>query len=255
MRAFRLLKPNEIEVRVSEIKETDSGNFVKLLLYKTARTDAALLDERYGAENWQNDYKCIDGKLFCGIGIRYYDEWIWKWNVGTESNMEAEKGQASDALKRAAFVLGLGAELYSAPDIRLYHPKATIKKNNKGKLVCYDRFSVRLIEYDADQNISKLVIHNDSTGMDVYSWTSGTKAPGSDPPPEQEQEKETPPQATGAPITCESCGKTWEPYPNTKGQMVTVERHAEISRKKCYGKVLCPDCAVRYLTSHAKAEN
>ena len=58
---------------------------MSLLLYKTARTDAALLDETFGADRWQNDYKILDGKLY-GDG-----------DCGTESNMEAEKGQASDA--------------------------------------------------------------------------------------------------------------------------------------------------------------
>ncbi|MBR3690742.1 MAG: hypothetical protein IKL97_06575 [Eggerthellaceae bacterium] len=41
-----------------------------LLLYKTSRTDMDLLDETVGAENWQKDYKTIDGKLFCGIGVK-----------------------------------------------------------------------------------------------------------------------------------------------------------------------------------------
>ena len=115
MRNFRLLKPDEIEVRVQTVKE----NGLVALLYKTARTDYALLDETYGAFNWENDYKEINGKMYCGIGI--YDketkEWIWKWNVGTESETEAEKGQASDAMKRAGFCWGIGTELYSSPFI------------------------------------------------------------------------------------------------------------------------------------------
>ena len=76
MRRFRLLKENEIECRVSEIAK--NGSFLRLLLYKTARTDAALLDETVGADKWQNNYRVIDGKLFCGIGILEESGWVWK---------------------------------------------------------------------------------------------------------------------------------------------------------------------------------
>lgn len=92
---FRPLNAEDVEVRVG--KCTDK--MVTLLLYKTARVDAALLDETVGPENWQNDYRSIDGKLFCGIGCRFKDgEWVWKWDTGVPSNMESQKGEASDAL-------------------------------------------------------------------------------------------------------------------------------------------------------------
>ena len=92
---FRALRAEEVEVRVSQIGK----NAVQLLLYKDSRCDMRLLDETVGPENWQCDYKTIDGKLFCGIGCRFKDgEWVWKWDTGTPSNMEAQKGEASDAL-------------------------------------------------------------------------------------------------------------------------------------------------------------
>lgn len=95
MVSFRPLKAEEVECRVAQC--SDKG--ASLLLYKTARTDMELLDETVGAENWQNRYQSIDGKLFCDIGIRNGSgEWIWKSDTGTESNMEAQKGEASDAL-------------------------------------------------------------------------------------------------------------------------------------------------------------
>jgi len=229
MRAFRLLKPNEIEVRVADIAK--DGKYVHLLLYKTARTDAALLDETYGAKYWQNDYKSIDGKLYCGIGI-WFDEWIWKWNTGTESNMESQKGEASDAMKRSGFVWGIGTELYSAPVITVYAPKATIKERN-GRYACYDRFSVRLIDYDANQDISTLVIHNDTTGMDVFSY-GATQA--------------TPEKPVGE-YVCEQCKNHVVAYVGTDGRQVTPFDHARRS-KKVFGKVLCLECI-----KNAKAEN
>ena len=101
MRLFRHLKPSEIECRISEISK--DGAYLKLLLYKTARTDAQLLDETVSPESWQNDFKIIDGNLYGGIGIDFGSGYIWRWDCGTESNVEKEKGEASDAFKRAGF--------------------------------------------------------------------------------------------------------------------------------------------------------
>ena len=150
MRKFRLLTADEIECRVSRI--TPKG--VQLLLYKTARTDAALLDEVY-PDQWQCDFKALDGKMYGGIGIKINNEWLWRWDCGSESNMEAEKGEASDAFKRAGFKWGLGAELYTAPNITVPPDKCNIKD---GK--CYDIFKVVNIQYDENEKICGLDIDN-----------------------------------------------------------------------------------------------
>lgn len=95
---FRKLKENEIDVRVGS---TFSWGY-SLLLYKDARCDMNILDETVGAENWQRDHKEIKGNLYCGVAI-YNEEksqWIWKWDCGTESNTEKEKGEASDSLTK-----------------------------------------------------------------------------------------------------------------------------------------------------------
>lgn len=87
--------------------------------YIDARDVADLLDEVVGPENWKDQYIKLDGQLFCGIGIavnredEYMKEWVWKWDVGTESEIEKEKGEASDAFKRAAVKWGIGRFLYS----------------------------------------------------------------------------------------------------------------------------------------------
>lgn len=168
MRKFRPLREDEIECRISEISK--DGKFLTLLLYKTARTDAALLDEVYGPEKWENDFKAIDGKLYGGIGINITgDRWIWKWDCGTESNMEAEKGQASDAFKRAGFKWGLGAELYTAPRIRIGADKCNIKEYN-GKYRCYDTFGIEKIAYDDKENICGLAIVNETAGRRAFVW-------------------------------------------------------------------------------------
>ena len=81
--------------------------------YIDARDVMDTLDRVCGAENWQDDYKVIDEKLFGGVGIKVKDEWVWKWDTGTESDVEKDKGQVSDAFKRAAVHWGIGRFLYS----------------------------------------------------------------------------------------------------------------------------------------------
>jgi hypothetical protein len=46
-------------------------------------------------------------------------QWVTKWDVGTESMTEKEKGLASDAFKRACFNWGIGRELYDYPMISI----------------------------------------------------------------------------------------------------------------------------------------
>jgi hypothetical protein len=113
--AMRNLKPDEIEVRVGTV----GAKGVTLLLYKNARVDRAILDEEYGAMNWSCRYEEHKGNLFCSIGVYDADkkEWVWKEDCGTESATEKQKGEASDAFKRAGFRWGIGIELYTSPFI------------------------------------------------------------------------------------------------------------------------------------------
>jgi hypothetical protein len=128
---MRALKANEVEVRIGTV----GAKGVTLLLYKNARVDSKILDEEFGAMNWQCDFKEIKGNLFCGVGV--WDDkkkqWIWKWDCGTESNTEKEKGEASDAYKRASFKWQLGVELYNSPFIFL-QVKTDNLGNNRFKL-------------------------------------------------------------------------------------------------------------------------
>ena len=165
MNGFRLLTADEIECRISQI--SDKG--LSLLLYKTARTDANLLDEKYGPFEWQNDFKVVDGVLYGGIGISdNQGGFVWKWDAGTESNTEAEKGRASDAFKRAGFKWGIGRELYTAPRIDFKPSECKVKD---GK--CYDRFVVDEIEYQ-DNRITKLKVTNTNTFASFY-WEKEEK--------------------------------------------------------------------------------
>ncbi len=94
--------------------------------YIDARDVMDLLDEVVGPENWQDSFREIGGKMYCTLSIKIGDEWIHKEDIGTPSNMDADKGEASDAFKRAAVKWGIGRFLY---DLGIVKIKETICTN------------------------------------------------------------------------------------------------------------------------------
>lgn len=161
----RNLKADEIECKVSTVKE---GKGISLLLYKTARTDIAVLDETYGQMNWQCEYKEIKGNMYCGISV--YDEnkkqWVTKWDCGIESAYgDKQKGEASDAFKRAGFKWGIGTELYTAPFIWIPSDKCKIVDRK-----CNDKFIVSKIAIE-NKEITGIAIRNVSNdNQRVFVW-------------------------------------------------------------------------------------
>lgn len=83
--------------------------------YVDARYHYDRLDACVGAENWQSKFeRDPKGALRAGIGILTEDGWVWKWDTGTESTMEPQKGEHSDALKRAGVQWGISRDLYDS---------------------------------------------------------------------------------------------------------------------------------------------
>ena len=109
----------------------------------------------------------MDGVLYGGIGISdNQGGFVWKWDAGTESNTEAEKGRASDAFKRAGFKWGIGRELYTAPRIWISAEKCNIKDRR-----CNDTFEVEKIAYNDKQEISGISIL--CNGKRCFVWQRG----------------------------------------------------------------------------------
>ena len=223
---FRDLRADEIDVRVQQAKESGVG----LLLYKDARCDMNVLDETVGAARWQREHYECKGNLFCRVGIcvetkkgeSIFPEWVWKSDCGTESNTEAQKGEASDSFKRACFNWGIGRELYTSPFIWVKPENCNLKERKDGRgnvaYACYDNFSVKSITIENKQ-ITALEIYNDTKKCVAFSWTKqGYKAPSKDPAPEV--------------IYCTECGKAVAPS--------MAER-----TKKAFGVVLCVDCGLK----------
>lgn len=173
---FRVLKASEIDCRTQSIGQNKTGAVgTTILLYKDARVDMNILDETVGAMNWQRGHSVVDGNLYCTISIwdETKNQWVSKSDVGTESNTEKEKGQASDSFKRAGFNWGIGRELYTAPFVYIQLDKSEYAERN-GKLTSNAKFKVKDIAYDESRNIVKLVIV-DSKGKVRYTFGEHTQ--------------------------------------------------------------------------------
>jgi hypothetical protein len=75
------------------------------------------LDEVAGVGNWQDRYEFHGPRTVCYLSLRVGDEWITKADGAGDSDVEAEKGAISDALKRAAVKWGIGRYLYNTGNI------------------------------------------------------------------------------------------------------------------------------------------
>ena len=163
---FRTLTANEIECRVGNIIKNKDKEIIgfTLLLYKTARVDANILDETVGAFNWQKRYYQVKNTMFCSIGIKDKDtgEWVFKDDAGDDDfQQEQVKGEASDSMKRAGFAWGIGRELYYGPRITIW-----LNSGNSER----DHYSVKTVEFDKDKKMTKLTIVNDNNGSLAYSY-------------------------------------------------------------------------------------
>lgn len=155
---FRNLRADEIEVR----RGRPVGDRVELLIYKDARVDANILDETVGQFGWCRKHNELKGNLFCSVGIysEEHNAFIFKEDAGAPSNFEAQKGEASDAFKRACFAWGIGRSLYTAPRI-------VVKPKNQ-----YTQFYVDNIGYDEKNRICDLRIV-DEDGTVIFDYKDG----------------------------------------------------------------------------------
>lgn len=173
---FRDLRAEEIELRVGNTKRKDNSKpksvdnpvvGFQILLYKTARTDANVLDETVGPFNWTKRYYQVKNTMFCEVAIKDKDtgEWVAKSDCGDDDfQTEQIKGEASDSFKRAGFAWGIGRKnLYYGPFIWI---KCSDEINE------FTKMYVDEVEYK-DNIISKLVIKERNTNKVIYSYGKG----------------------------------------------------------------------------------
>ena len=96
---------------------TKDGTKALALAYLDARDVMDRLDSVCGSENWQDRYEFSGARTICYLSIRIDGEWISKADGAGDTDVEAEKGAISDALKRAAVKWGIGRYLYDMGNV------------------------------------------------------------------------------------------------------------------------------------------
>lgn len=217
---FRPLNADEIDCRVAQAGKGARGAWCSILLYKDARCDQRLLDETVGCFNWKRSHELINGNLFCTVSIRNEEtgEWVSKQDVGVESYTEKEKGQASDAFKRACFNWGCGRELYTAPQIFINLQEGEYWED-KGKIKPTIHLDVRTIAYDDKRNICELILI-DKNGQVRYSF--GSKIKAEKPAPSKQDDELSDLFASSKAYiesakTVEELQRVWNNYPQLQG--------------------------------------
>ncbi|CAL2077458.1 protein of unknown function [Tenacibaculum sp. 190524A02b] len=111
---------------------SDKSNieWVSLVPYVDARDVQNHLDKTLGEENWQDEYYQVKGTLMCKVGVLINGNWVWKSGAGAETTFEKQKGEASDAFKRACLKWGVNRDAYELGEV---YVKAKSYTDNKGK--------------------------------------------------------------------------------------------------------------------------
>ena len=256
-----LLTEQDIDCRVQSVSKAKTGRVgAVLLLYKDARVDMRILDQVFGPGNWQRTHEVINGNLFCNIDI-WDDEkktWVRKQDVGTESNTEKEKGQASDSFKRAGFNVGIGRELYTGPFIYVeladgeFYPE---RQGQKEVFKCYasTKFKVSKIAYNERREIVDLTIV-DRFGNVRFLCEGGVQkkanqgGQGSRQNAQSGRQAQTQPQTTQAPQTSQRAPQGGQTTtipaggavcPVCGGPISDAERDYSLRK---YGRELCRKC-------------
>jgi hypothetical protein len=107
-------KPEQIEWRVGSTNADKTKGMA--LGFIDSRTVMNRLDQVCGPENWSLRFSHADTeRTVCEIGIRINGEFVWKADGCGDTDVEAEKGAMSTAIKRAAVHWGIGRYLYDLP--------------------------------------------------------------------------------------------------------------------------------------------
>ena len=153
------------------VKQVTEYNNALVLLHKDARFDMDELDKAYGPMGWKDSYEEIGGNLYCTISV--WDEkkaqWISKTDVGAETHIEREKGQASDAFKRAGVKWGIGRFLYTAPDIWIKLSDDEVYMRNG---VRYSKVVFVATKVNVDDGLITSIEIQDQDGRVRFTWGS-----------------------------------------------------------------------------------
>lgn len=114
---YQLQKPfseNEIEWRPQSAGISNNGKpWVLCLAYVQARAIQCRLDEVFGFDGWETEYRDESSGIMCKLSVYKGDKKVSKEDGAPETNIDAFKGGISGAFKRvSASGYGIGRYLY-----------------------------------------------------------------------------------------------------------------------------------------------
>jgi len=178
---LELSSPIDLKHVDFRVQSVNKGGYATILAYKDARVDMHLLDSIVGPGNWQRKHVLVGTQLYCCVGIYNPEikEWVWKMDVGTESNTEKEKGQASDAFKRACFNWGIGRNLYAFPRMSIKLEGNEVE-DYQGKKRATFNFKIKdwswKVAYNSDGDVTAFVaIDQNGKNRFTYKLSSDDK--------------------------------------------------------------------------------
>lgn len=122
---FTVIAPDGKTYPAHKWREQQKGMCIP---YIDSRQVSQRLNDVVGVDGWKDTLIETAGNyMICELTLTIDGNDISRSDVGTPSKFEKEKGQASDAFKRAAVKFGIGAYLYSMEPVRL----KTVSKNGK----------------------------------------------------------------------------------------------------------------------------
>lgn len=157
---------------------------VAVVIYKDSRVDMNILDEMYPGD-WEDSYERIGDSLFCKITIHTDNGPRSFMDVGTESNMEAQKGEASSAFKRASTKAGIGRGLYTTPRLTISANKLGCKEDEESVKEAFRKAKVVVsdIQFEDDRAgefVSYIQLVSAATGDILLEWSSDREALAAD---------------------------------------------------------------------------
>ena len=116
---FRPFPAASVSWRAQLVTKARGDGYAALALaYIDARDVMERLDQVCTPVHWQSEhFDAGNGKLGCKLGIFIDGMWVWKSDGAGDTDVEAEKGAFSGALKRAAVQWGIGRYLYEIGNV------------------------------------------------------------------------------------------------------------------------------------------
>jgi hypothetical protein len=143
----RPFEPADLEWRAMFTKENDQGPLILVAPYVNRPAIVNRLNQVCGISGWQSDARSSSGHVYVGIGIRFGETWVWRWD-GTGllepdppafTASSAGKGNFSNAFKRAAEQWGIALYLREVRPMRAIIDQKGLYKSKVGtKIVRWD---------------------------------------------------------------------------------------------------------------------